>query len=191
MATAWKDMPKRPRICINWNPSFRPHFLNFQKLWCCGGICHQPDTFIQIGSGHTVKLELKFNFCCHSSRLSRLAPWNRKSEPSLVTNWMWFFWALQVHNMVARVVQFLSGGTKLEIYLSNNQHAQRKLWNFENWCHLEVSKSALIWLSKSICYVKNHRNLSYFFLYWRMSIKEHICCYWHFLLKSIFKAVYY
>ena len=22
-------------------------------LWCCGGICHQPDTFIQIGSGHT------------------------------------------------------------------------------------------------------------------------------------------
>ena len=23
-------------------------------LWCCGCICHQPDTFIQIGSGHTV-----------------------------------------------------------------------------------------------------------------------------------------
>ena len=23
-------------------------------LWCCGSICHQPDTFIQIGSGHTV-----------------------------------------------------------------------------------------------------------------------------------------
>ena len=23
-------------------------------LWCCGGICHQPDTFIKIGSGHTV-----------------------------------------------------------------------------------------------------------------------------------------
>ena len=23
-------------------------------LWCYGGICHQPDTFIQIGSGHTV-----------------------------------------------------------------------------------------------------------------------------------------
>jgi hypothetical protein len=26
-------------------------------LWCCGGICHQPDTFIQIGSGHTVELK--------------------------------------------------------------------------------------------------------------------------------------
>ena len=25
-------------------------------LWCCGGICHQPDTFIQIGSGHTVEV---------------------------------------------------------------------------------------------------------------------------------------
>ena len=23
-------------------------------LWCCGGICHQPDTFIQIASGRTV-----------------------------------------------------------------------------------------------------------------------------------------
>ena len=23
-------------------------------LWCYGGICHQPDTFIKIGSGHTV-----------------------------------------------------------------------------------------------------------------------------------------
>ena len=23
-------------------------------LWCCGSICHQPFTFIQIGSGHTV-----------------------------------------------------------------------------------------------------------------------------------------
>ena len=23
-------------------------------LWCCGGICHQPDTFIQSVSGHTV-----------------------------------------------------------------------------------------------------------------------------------------
>ena len=23
-------------------------------LWLCDGICHQPDTFIRIGSGHTV-----------------------------------------------------------------------------------------------------------------------------------------
>ena len=23
-------------------------------LWYCGGICYQPDTFIQISSGHTV-----------------------------------------------------------------------------------------------------------------------------------------
>jgi hypothetical protein len=24
------------------------------EIWWCGGICHQPDTFIQIGSGHNV-----------------------------------------------------------------------------------------------------------------------------------------
>ena len=27
-------------------------------LWCCGGIYHQPDIFIQIGSGHTVNVFL-------------------------------------------------------------------------------------------------------------------------------------
>ena len=31
-------------------------------LWCCGGICHQPDTFIQIGPGRTVALIGKFVF---------------------------------------------------------------------------------------------------------------------------------
>ena len=32
-------------------------------LWCCGGICHQPDTFIQIGSGHTVKCTIYVIIC--------------------------------------------------------------------------------------------------------------------------------
>jgi hypothetical protein len=32
------------------------------------------------------------------------------------------------------------GGTKLEIFLPKNQHIQRKLLNFENWVHGEVSK---------------------------------------------------
>ena len=39
-------------------------------LWCCGGICHQPDTFIQTGSGRDGKL--KFNLmnysCSHSNK---------------------------------------------------------------------------------------------------------------------------
>ena len=26
-------------------------------LWCCDDICHQPDTFFKIGSGHTVNVE--------------------------------------------------------------------------------------------------------------------------------------
>ena len=30
-STASKYIPKRPRICINWNPTFRPHILNFSK----------------------------------------------------------------------------------------------------------------------------------------------------------------
>ena len=32
------------------------------------------------------------------------------------------------------------GGTKLERFLPKNQHRQRKLLNFENWCNVELSK---------------------------------------------------
>ena len=35
---------------------------------------------------------------------------------------------------------FQTGGTKLERFLPKNQHAQRKLSNFENWVNGEVSK---------------------------------------------------
>ena len=39
---------------------------------------------------------------------------------------------------------FQAGGTKLERFLPNNEHTQRKLLNFENWVNGEVSKSAKI-----------------------------------------------
>ena len=58
---------------------------------------------------------------------------------------------------------FQAGDTKLERFLPKNQHTQRKWLNFENWCNEKVSKSAKIWLSKSIFYVKNHRNLHQLF----------------------------
>ena len=57
-------------------------------------------------------------------------------------------------------------------------------WIFSNWCSGEVSKSALL-LSKSIFYVKNHRNLSEFSLK-NTKLETHFC-YWHFLIASIFK----
>ena len=57
---------------------------------------------------------------------------------------------------------------------------QRKLLNFENWVNGEVSKSTKIWLSKSIFYVKTHRNLSqFFFIHLRA----------HFLLLTFFYNV--
>ena len=42
--------------------------------------------------------------------------------------------------MAIQVVDFQTGGTKLERCLPKNQHAQRKLLNFENWVNGEVSK---------------------------------------------------
>ena len=60
---------------------------------------------------------------------------------------------LKLYVIAAWVVKFFQmGDTKLEIFLLKNQHTQRKVLNFE-------SKSANIWLSWSIFYVKNHPNL--------------------------------
>ena len=42
--------------------------------------------------------------------------------------------------MAIRVVEFSLGGTKLERFLSQKQHTQRKLLNFENQDNGEVSK---------------------------------------------------
>ena len=41
--------------------------------------------------------------------------------------------------MAIRVVEF-TRDTKLERFLPENQHTQRKLLNFENWVNREVSK---------------------------------------------------
>ena len=41
--------------------------------------------------------------------------------------------------MVVWVVEFSSGGIKLEIFLPKNQPAQRKSLNYENWCSDKLS----------------------------------------------------
>ena len=63
-----------------------------------------------------------------------------------------------------RLLNFQAGDKKLERFLNKLQHTQMKLLNFKNWCNEEVSKSALVWLSKSIFYVKNQRNPFHFLL---------------------------
>ena len=44
--------------------------------------------------------------------------------------------------MTIRVVEFSNGGYKIRKILPKNQQTQKKLLNFENWVHGEVSKSA-------------------------------------------------
>ena len=61
--------------------------------------------------------------------------------------------------------------------------------NFEFWIYGKLSKSPKIWLSKSIFYVKNHPNLSRFFFI-EFNLRA-LFSYWHFLIKSIFKSLYY
>ena len=65
--------------------------------------------------------------------------------------------------MAIRVVDYQVGSTKLERFLPKNQHTQRKLLNFEFLNNGDLSKSAIIGLSKSFFFVKIHPNLSQFF----------------------------
>jgi hypothetical protein len=51
------------------------------------------------------------------------------------------------------VVDFLSGGYKLERFLHKNQHTQRKLLNFEFWINGELSKIGHLFSNK-----KNSKN---------------------------------
>ena len=95
--------------------------------------------------------------------------------------------------MEIRVAEFSSGvliQNWKDFFLKINI-SKGKWLNFENWVNGEVSKSAQFWLSKSIFYVKNHRNLSQFFFHWKISIQENIFCYWYFSITSILKSLYF
>ena len=86
--------------------------------------------------------------------------------------------------MVIRVVEFSSQGYRIRKIFAERSTYPRKLLNFENWCGGEVSKSAKVWLSKSIFYVKNHRNLSHFFFIQK-------CQFTSTFVLSIFKPLHY
>ena len=72
-----------------------------------------------------------------------------------------------------RLLSFQAGYTKLERFLLKNQHTQKELSNLENSSNGEESKSAKIWHSKSIFYIKNHLNLSIFFSLKNLNLGEH------------------
>ena len=64
--------------------------------------------------------------------------------------------------MVLWVVEFSSGGIKLEKVLLKNENIQRKIFNFDNWCNGKMSKSSKTGVSKSVFYIKNYQNHSQF-----------------------------
>ena len=65
---------------------------------------------------------------------------------------------LCIFTMAIQVVEFSSGGTKLERFLHKNQHTQRKLLNFEFWINGELSKIGHHFINKEIFYQKNANN---------------------------------
>ena len=61
--------------------------------------------------------------------------------------------------MVVQIVEFSNCGYKIRKHFA--KESTKEIMEF--WINGELSKSAKIWLSKSIFYVKNHPNLSQFF----------------------------
>ena len=94
---------------------------------------------------------LQNTWCCKAYKLVSFV------ELVVSSNWIW-----KLKNCRGLTLwqyglsSFQAGGIKLERFLPKNQ----QFLNFENWTNGEVSKSAKIWLSKSIFYVKHHPNLS-------------------------------
>ena len=76
------------------------------------------------------------------------------------------------------------GGTKLKRFFPKNQHAQRKLLNFENWLNGEVSKSAkspnLLTFKVNFLYQKLSESFSIFFSLKNINLGA------HFLLLTFF-----
>ena len=125
-------------IYLCWTPARNSAFCTGQYL-----------ISVQFNIGNII---IELNFCCQSDQ-AYIIFINSEAFQIRTGLRLWQY----------RLSSFQAGYTKLERFLPKNQHNQRKLLNFENWVNEEVSKGAKVWLSKSIFYVKNHRNLSQFF----------------------------
>ena len=73
-------------------------------LWCCGGICHELLTFIQIGCGHTVLVATNLSMRCtvYSAHGNFILPFITKGSSFLncpIVYWIEYFlllsWKLQ------------------------------------------------------------------------------------------------
>ena len=95
--------------------------------------------------------------------------------------------------VLIRVISFVEFPKKVYNFrkvFGSKYHSKRKLFYFGNWCSSELPKSAKIWLSKSIFYVKNDANLykevcislkDQFSEFWATNInipKGHYCILW-------------
>ena len=138
--------PQFQRLCENHRNSliFYAHKISFSMIYFC---CTKKVVRILIAfPGETQK---KF----------REKLWFRYEKRDLQREKKEWWWVWQYG-----LWSFQMGHTKLETFLTKKQHTQRILLNSEFWINGELSKSAKIWLSKSIFYAKNHPNPSKFFM---------------------------
>ena len=101
---------------------------------------------------HIAFLELHKNkFCCCPCEI---LGWLEKVDLHCLKVWRSWIWQY-------RLLSFQAGYTKLKIFLTKNQHNQRKLLNFENWTNGEpqnMQKSEFLKLVILIFQVKKLNN---------------------------------
>ena len=92
----------------------------------------------------------------------------------IASKWIYLLWQYELWS-------FQMEGTKLEL---------KTILNFENWVNGKVSKVPKFDF-KSQFYISKIIRIFFIFFHWRISIQKHIFCYWHFLITSISKPLYY
>ena len=124
---------------------------------------------------HKMKLGLVFR-----PYIKMSLPVSHRSQMNFLSNtppiWWWDCDLCWFKPMAVPVVEFSWEGYKIRKVFGQKSTVAK--WN--NWILWigvpdgEVSKSAEIWLSKSIFYVKNHRHLSHFFSLKNINLGSHI-----------------
>ena len=87
-------------------------------LWCCGGICHQPDTFIQIGYGHAV-YKSNLAIAKRPYRMSSWSNWEGVDKRQIFCQIFFLHYPLPT-----QLVSFQELGSRVDIV---------KIWRWSYW----------------------------------------------------------
>ena len=127
------------KICSTWTPN-EPQF-EFSKL-----SSNFEGRHLAVRRCNWSKAANCYSLFLTTGQRSLSSQWGKLISYYFTVIWNWEFHSEIVWKVLACLLwkyglwSFQAGGTKLERFLHNNQHTQRKLLNFEFWINGELSK---------------------------------------------------